>query len=89
MVEEIKLERLADAPTPRRRRRRGRSDVSRIYGLSHPYAPAYAPSREPLPPLQAPAIEPEPTAHGGPCFWEDPVIEERVQRKRHAARFEY
>jgi hypothetical protein len=39
IVEQIKLERLADSPTPRRRR--GRSSRRYAYGLREPFAPAY------------------------------------------------
>jgi hypothetical protein len=39
IVEQIKLERLADRPTPRRRRRRGRSWSA--YGIREPFAPAH------------------------------------------------
>ena len=39
LVEQIKLERLADAPTPRRRR--GRRSRRYAYGLREPFAPAY------------------------------------------------
>ena len=39
LVEQIKLERLADGPTPRRRRRGGRRRSA--YGLREPFAPAY------------------------------------------------
>jgi hypothetical protein len=49
IVEQIKLKRLADGPTPRRRRRRGRRRSA--YGLRDPYAPAY---RAHTPALTAP-----------------------------------
>jgi hypothetical protein len=39
LVEQIKLERLADRPTSRRRRRRGRRLTA--YGIREPFAPAY------------------------------------------------
>jgi len=41
LVEQIKLERLADGPTPRRRRNRTTRSTSNVYGLRDPYAPAY------------------------------------------------
>jgi hypothetical protein len=49
IVEQIKLERLADRPTPRRRRRRGRSWSA--YGIREPFAPAH---RSDPPALTAP-----------------------------------
>jgi len=44
LVEQIKLERLADGPTPRRRRRGGRRRSA--YGLREPFGP---PTRSVLP----------------------------------------
>jgi hypothetical protein len=51
LVEQIKLERLADAPTPRRRR--GRSSRRYAYGLREPFRRAY--------PVDAP-VRPAPVA---------------------------
>ena len=52
LVEQIKLERLADAPTPRRRRRGGRRRSA--YGLREPFAAAYPVGAPARPVLVAP-----------------------------------
>src|SRR4051794_6701749 len=62
IVEQIKLERMADAPTPRRRRNRAGSFRSaNVYGLRDPYAPAYPvdPPAQSTPAAPAPAADDE------------------------------
>jgi len=84
LVEQIKLERLADRPTPRRRRRGGQRRSA--YGLREPFAAAYpvgAPARPVLvAPTRVPPVNEQQALERG-------LTEEDKPRPFDAGRYEW